>query len=330
MRPRILFVVMSAVAAPGTVEQLALSLAPHTVLLHHDFSQSPDFRVEAQNVAFVPEPVRTGWGTFGFVEGIFHALDHAVRHHDFDYLQLLSPTCLPIKPLSHFEAHVAQPVDAHFGAIDLMDDQDCLMSVGYRAFTPADTFRHRVLRRLTAEYFARRRGRRDESGVWIHSGGGVGWKARLARWTVRAAAHRALGPHPFGPGLRPYYGSVWFGARPHVVRGMVEAFRQPELRTWFSRLRIAEEFLVPTLLMRLAGSRGPLNHYISRFDQAHPHKLRDEDLDELRVSPAFFARKFPDDPQAQVRWKVLGELVGAEDALAETASRGRVTDAESV
>src|SRR3712207_3486837 len=144
MRPRILFVVMSAVAAPGTVDQLARSLAPHTVLLHHDFSQQPDFRLEAENVAFVSDPVPTGWGTFGFVEGIFHALDHALRNFDFDYLQLLSPTCLPIKPMEQFEAHVSQPVDAHFGALDLMADEECLMSVGYRAFTPVDTFRHRV------------------------------------------------------------------------------------------------------------------------------------------------------------------------------------------
>jgi len=312
MKPRILFVVMSAVASPGTVDQLARSLAPHTVLVHHDFSQSPDFRLEAPNVAFVPDPVRTGWATFGFVQGIFRALEHAVRHLDFDYLQLLSPTCLPIKPIARFESHVARAVDAHFGAIDLLGDEECLMSVGYRAFTPDGSFRHRVLRRLTSEYFARRRGRRDEAGVWIHSGGGQGWKAGVARWAVRAAAGQAFGTHPFGPTLRPYYGSVWFGARPHVVRGMVEAFRQPRLHGWFSRLRIAEEFIVPSLLMRLADTRGPLNHYISRFDQAHPNKLGEHDLDDLRDSPAFFARKFPDDPAAPVRLRVLAELVGVD------------------
>jgi hypothetical protein len=316
MKPRILFVVMSAVAAPGTVDQLARSLAPHTVLVHHDFSQQPDFPLQADNVAFVPEPARTGWATFGFVEGIFRAMDHAVRHFDFDYLQLLSPTCLPIKPMAQFEAHVAQPVDAHFGAIDLLADEECLMSVGYRAFTPADSLRHRVLRRLTSEYFEHDRGRRDESGVWIHSGGGLGWKARVARWALGAAARQTLGPHPFGPALRPFYGSVWFGARRHVVRGMLESFRQPHLHQWFSRVRIAEEFLVPSLLMRLAPRRGPLNHYISRFDQAHPNKLTEEDVPELRECPAFFARKFPDDPQAPVRLRVLDELAAAGAACA--------------
>ena len=302
---------MSAVASPATVDQLVRSLAPHTVLLHHDFSQSPDFRLEARNAAFVPEPVRTGWATFGFVEGIFHALDHAVRHHEFDYLQLLSPTCLPIKPIAWFEAHVAQGADAHFGAIDLVHDPDCLMSVGYRAFAPADSLRHRVLRRLAGEYFARQRGRRDECGVWIHSGEGRGWKAGLARWALRAASRKALGWHPFDHELRPYYGSTWFGARRQVVDGLVQAFRQPVLHRWFSRLRIAEEFVIPSLLMRLVSTRGTLNHFISRFDQAHPRKLGYQDLPELRATPAFFARKFPDDASAPVRLRVLDELAGA-------------------
>ena len=319
-RPRILFVVMSAVAPPATVDQLVRSLAPHTVLLHHDFSQSPDFRLEASNAAFVPEPVRTGWATFGFVEGIFHALDHAVRHHEFDYLQLLSPSCLPIKPIERFEAHVAQGMDAHFGAIDLVGDPDCLMSVGYRAFTPVGSLRHRILRRLASEYFARHRGRRDESGVWIHSGGGRGWKAAVARWAVDAAARRTLGWHPFDRGFRPYYGSAWFGARRHVIRGMVRAFRRPVLRRWFSRLRIAEEFIIPSLLMRLTKTRGSLNHFISRFDQAHPRKLGYQDLPELRASHAFFARKFPDDPQAPVRLRVLDELARPGPAAAPRTS----------
>ena len=43
MSPRIVFVVMSAVSKPGTIDQLARALAPHLVLVHHDFSQTPDF-----------------------------------------------------------------------------------------------------------------------------------------------------------------------------------------------------------------------------------------------------------------------------------------------
>lgn len=159
--PRILFLVMSAVTPPETLDQLARSLHPHPVLVHHDFSQSPDFRLRAENTQFVPEPRRTGWGTYGLVQGIFHSMEFADRHLDFDYLQLLSPTCLPIKPLRDFEAHVSGTADAHFGAIDLINDVECLMTIAYRAFTPPRTLRHRVLSRLSREYFRGSDARRD-------------------------------------------------------------------------------------------------------------------------------------------------------------------------
>lgn len=313
MRPRILFVVMSAVAPVATVDQLARSLAPHHVLLHHDFAQTPDFPLQSPNVSFVPEPRRTGWASFGFVEGIFHSLAHAVEQLDFDYLQLLSPTCLPIKPMALFDRHVAEPFDAHFGAIDLLADDECLLNVGYRATTAHDSFGHRVLRRLTGESLRGATQRRHEAGIWLRSGDPPDPRARLARAALRAGTLHALRRTPFGDGLRPYYGSVWFGARPHIVRGMVEAFRDPEVRSHFRGLRISEEFLVPSLLMKLAPRHGPLNHFISRFDEAHPTRLADSDLPDLRASKAYFARKFSDDVADPLRRRVLEELAGMRD-----------------
>jgi hypothetical protein len=78
---RILFVVMSAVHRPQAIDQLASALAPHTVLVHHDFGQTPDFALHAENAAFVPDPKRTGWGVWGFSEGILHSLEHALAGH---------------------------------------------------------------------------------------------------------------------------------------------------------------------------------------------------------------------------------------------------------
>src|SRR5690349_6558018 len=96
--PRIVFVIMSAVDKACVVDQLARALAPHTVLVHHDFSQTTPFVLSAPNARFVPNPRRTGWGVFGFTEGVFHSLRYALDKEPFDYLQTLSPTCLPIKP----------------------------------------------------------------------------------------------------------------------------------------------------------------------------------------------------------------------------------------
>lgn len=307
--PRIAFVVMSAVSRPETVDQLARALAPHPVLVHHDFSQTPQFALSAPNASFVPNPRRTGWAVFGFNEGVFHSLAHALANVEFDYLQTLSPTCLPIKPMAAYEAHAMQ-ADAHFECIDLLADRDALMSVGYRAFTPEGSLRHRALRRLSGAYFGATPGRRDEAGIWLRTGRGPGLVPWLALAAVTTASRPRIGRHVFGTALRPYYGCAWFGARREVVAGMVELFARPELHDWFARLRIAEEFLTPSLLMHLKVRQGPMNHFIQTYDEAHVGQITLADLPRLQASPAFFGRKFPDDPAAPVRQRVLRELAG--------------------
>lgn len=316
MRPRILFVVMSAVHNAAAVDELARALAPHVVLVHHDFSQTPDFELRAPNVLFVPDPVRTAWGRFSFVDAIFHSLRHAMDKLEFDYLQLLSPTCLPIKPIEAFEAHVSGNAEAHFGCIDLLSNQDALMSLGYRAFTPDNSFRYRLTRYLTfSQYYLGTRGRRDEAGIWYKTGFATGKNgrmtlaARLAKAAIFALSHPVIGRHRFNAELRPYVGSVWFGARRHVIGALIAAYARPGIRDFFSKLVIAEEFLFPTLLKNMQLRSGPLNHHISVFDEAHPQWMAEADFETLRLSSAFFARKFPDDPAAALRKRVLEDLV---------------------
>lgn len=310
MKPNIVFLVMSAVSKPETVDQLAKALAPHTVLVHHDFSQTPVFPLSAPNVVFVPEPRRTGWGLFSFVEGIFHSARYALAHLDFDYLQLLSPSCLPIKPIKAFEAHVSGQADAHFDCVDVLRDQDALMSIGYRALTPDRSLRFRIARRLSSVYFGASTGRREEAGIWLHSGRSKNPGASLALGFTRALGRRSIGRHIFDENFRAYYGTTWFGARRHVLAEMAEKFEEPALKDYFSRLCLPEEIVLPTLLMHLRMNKGPMNHCFQRFNQEHPFLFEEKDIERLRASPAFFARKFPNDPTARVRTRVIEEMVG--------------------
>jgi Core-2/I-Branching enzyme len=324
MRPRILFVVMSAVHQAAAVDELARALAPHTVLVHHDFSQTPEFELRAPNVLFVPEPLRTAWGRFSFVEAIFHSLRYAVENLEFDYLQLLSPTCLPIKPIRAFEAHISGSAEAHFGCIDLLANHDALMSLGHRAFAPDSSWRYRLARYLTfSQYYRGTKGQRQEAGIWYKTGFAAGrggrmtLAARLARLVIIALSNPAIGRHRFDADLRPYAGSVWFGARRHVIGALIAAYARPGIRDFFSKVVIAEEFLIPTLLKTQEIRTGPLNHHISVFDEAHPQWMADADFETLRRSPAFFARKFADDTESAVRKRVLGDLVYGHDEAIE-------------
>jgi hypothetical protein len=107
-----------------------------------------------------------------------------------------------------------------------------------------------------------------------------------------------------------------------VIEALVRAYGRAGLREHFARMHIAEEFLLPSLLMHLGVRRGPMNHRVQRFDGAHPGLFQTEHLDALRQSGAWFARKFPVEPQAAVRQQVLRDLVGMAHgpALSESAA----------
>lgn len=331
MRPRIVFLIMSAVHSPSIVDQLARALAPHVVLVHHDFAQTPDFVLMEPNVAFVPNPKRTGWSFFGFVDGIFHSFQYAMEHLEFDYLQVLSPTCLPIKPIEQFEAHLSKNAEAHFSGIDILADRDALMSVGYRVLTPERSIRHRIARWLSRQYFGASTKRREEAGVWIRSGfaadrsGQMTSIARFAFATMRALSSPLIGRHIFDESLRPYFGTTWVGARRSVIGRMIEEFQRPGIREYFSRLQTADEFLFPTLLKRCVVKSEPMNHYIQTFDDARPGWIEMGDFEAIRNSAAFFARKFPDDPCATIRTRVLRELVGVKPGATRTAGDAETT-----
>jgi len=331
MPPRIVFVIMSAVHSAKAVEELARTLAPHDVLIHHAFGQTPDFAIAAPNVSFVPKPKRTGWACWGFSEGIFHSLRHALQHFEFDYLQLLSPTCLPIKRLRDFEIHVADSEsDAHFDAVDVAEDLDALMSVGYRAYTPANSLRHRILRRLTwAGYYGKGKYMvaRPVGGVQLMSrpkadaGIGSSMLSQAALAVMRAWRNPRIGRHIFDRQHHPYFGSVWFGARRPIIARLVDLFESRETQAYFSQLWIADEFLVPTLLTRAAARHGPSHHFVNTFIDANPAWFEEGDFERLRRSPAYFARKFRDDPADPIRRRVLKELVASTAIEPAVASR---------
>jgi len=329
MKPKLVFLVMSAIHPVETVKELCRSLAPHTVLIHHDFAQNPDFALDEPNVVFVTDPKRTGWGVWGFTEGIFRGIEFAVGNLDFDYLQLLSPTCLPIKPVAAFEEHVAaRRTDADFGWLDLYADNDALMSVGYRMFAQEDTLAYRILRRLFLIYFGGSAERRDVAGVQIRahapgttSVGRLPLRARAALKATRAWVRASARRHIFDEDFRPYFGSAWFGAHRPVIEWLLERFRQPDIARQFSRLRIPEELLIATLLKSSGFRGGPLNHCIITFYGANPKWLDEGDWETLRASPAFFARKFPVQTDSSIRRRVLTELVGVNStALVGTGS----------
>ena len=214
MRPKIVFVVMSALNKPATTEQLARALAPHLCWCITISTRSPHFTLEAPNVRFVPNPKRTGWAVFGFTDGIFYSLRYALENLDFDYLQLLSPTCLPIKPLESVRGACVgaggRPLRLHrCTAGPRRPDVGRLSGINAGKVVPASSGQEAC----SNAYFGAEHGRRDEAGIWLRSGAGPG----VLPW-IALATHQGVVPAVDRP---PHLRPIRFArtaARPGSVR----------------------------------------------------------------------------------------------------------------
>ncbi len=313
---RIVFGIMSAVHRAGTIAQLAEALAPHEVVIHHDFTQQPDFEIRSPRVRFVAKPKRTGWACWGFSEGIFHLVDDCLRNSEFDYFQLLSPTCLPIRTMDDFETFArTDPHDAHIDAMSMDDDTDVLTNYGWRSLVPEDSIRYRVMRKAYGWYQNGGTRVEEKAGLSVYrpalSGEGLGGRVRRQGlyWMSRAARAGLLGANPFSPGLTPFVGSTWFGARPKVCQYLVKKGSDPEIVDYFSRIHMADEVLFATLLHNSGFRVGQANHVINTFAGAQPRWIEMQHLPRIMGSGKYFARKFVNDPQAPVRQAVI-ERVG--------------------
>lgn len=306
---------MSAVHKPSTVAQLADALAPHAAIVHHDFSQQPDFVVDRPNVRFVTEPKRTGYGVWGFSEGVLRLIEFCLQNVEFDYFQLLSPTCLPIKPLEAFTGYLERTrVEASVDFVDLYEDLDAYMQYAYRTWAGRDGLRHKLLGRASGWYFGASARRLERVGLAIRTGfdatpsGAMSLRARAALAFTRLATSGPLDRSPFGPQFHPLYGASWFGASREACRYLLEQANRPEMRGYFQRLTDPDEVMFASILGNSRLKLGPLNTFVNTYEETAVRWLRMEDFERLMQVPQFFARKFPDDAESPLRRAVIARV----------------------
>lgn len=313
MGMRIVFGLMASHENPAVIAQLVDAVSPHRVVLHQDAACASSLKLERPNLCAVPNASATGWGNWGFTRAILRTVRHAAEVHEFDYFQLLSPSCLPIRPLADFRAHILRDrVDVHADLMPVEGDDDTFMTFGYRTYLPGSTLRFRLLRRMRGWYFGARPPLVQQHSLSLHrrmprpamTPTALGGYAGLA--LTRLAARGALGTHPFGPTLRPRIGSTWFGAHRHACERMLQMSEEEPWFSGFKRLHLVDETLLATLIAQTGLRIGTSNHAISAFDdEGHPRVLRLADMPELDAGGHFFARKFALQPEDAARQMAL-------------------------
>jgi hypothetical protein len=308
------FGILSATEPAGSVAQLVHSLGDDDpIIVHHDYSKQPNFVLPHRRAYLIPDFVETGWGSPGLPRAIFHLIRTALERSRFDYFQLLSASCLPLRPVAELKNHLAlhtSPVQADL--LNLDADERVLMSHGHRVFCRAEKLASRLLNRSRRWYLGDEPITFQQANLGIHDRPDP--QAQLTAWQwlgkqVHLAARVGLlDSHPFHGDIVPFVGSLWFCLRRDVCEYLVGQEQSNPFVPYLMGLKVCDEILFPTLLGNSGFGIAPSNHLVNDFIGSHPRTFDERDLPTLAGSNKFFARKFSTDRTDLPRRRVLTRL----------------------
>lgn len=311
---KVVFGILSANNPADIVQQTIDALGGDCdVIVHHDFGQRPDFVLTGENVWILEDPVRTAWGDWSLVEATLRLMRHALMNYQFDYFQLLSDSCLPIRTVFEFkEMLMLQRPDAMIDLIGVRDDKDVFLSHAYRCYTPSNTFFHRVFQR---------------SRVWALGPGphklkkiaGIGVQlaqpaaspaARFKQFVGQSVTASLRACDLVASRPRTYVGSQWFCVSRSVCGYIVERARDERLVGYFSKLGCPDEIFFASVVGNSQFRRIEEANHATLWNRrgTGPEDLVEGDLPAILRSGKFFARKFPKQSDHAVRTAVLKRI----------------------
>lgn len=317
---RICYGILSSSTNGEIVAQLVNSLGSNSpVFVHHDFSQQPDFSLNCgANVSVIKDYVRTEWGGWSQAAAIACLLEHALANSSFDYFQLLSETCLPIRPLGEFDDYLqeCQP-DACMGLVKLNGRSDDIGTLNYawRYYVP-----HRLMKRVIARLT---QSQLDKAGITdprardLYQGLSVIKPSSGNRNNVFSAKKIVLNIifgmtgflRPFNASFHCYVGSTWFCLSRKTAEYLVSEIRsKPDLVNYYKSTRSPDESIFHTIVGNSGFKKiAPINHFISWQErQTGPDDLTEKHSDAIVSSGKFFARKFKKLADDNLRRKITG------------------------
>jgi hypothetical protein len=322
---KIVFGILSANNPADIVQQCIDALGSKCiVIVHHDFSQQPDFVLTGTNVHVLEDPIHTKWGNWTLAEAVLRLLRHALTNHQFDYFQLLSDSCLPIRPEHEFvQTLLSQRPDVMMDLIDIRANKDVFLTHAYRCYTQTNTLLNRAFRR---------------SRVWglgqgphtIKKVAGLGIPLARSPLSPAAKIKQAIGQFTTAflrlhdlitSQPRTYVGSTWFCASWQVCNHIVEQASNEKLIAHFSKLNGPDEIFFPTIVGNSKFTNIISANHLTLWQQrgTGPEEIQESDLHFMMNSGKFFARKFPKLRNHPVRITTLARSLNHEESQSKNA-----------
>ena len=320
---KICFGILSSSTNGEIISQLITTLPKESpIFIHHDFSQRPDFCCcSSENVSVLDDYVQTQWGGWSQANAIVRLLEWSLENSTYDYFQLLSETCLPIKKISEFESYLtsAKP-DACIGLIEIKNKTDDLGTLNYawRYFGKSKIVK-RIVATLSQNLLAKS-GVHSVSARILYQGLSIiklgTSDNKLSTWFSKMLLNGVLKfikyLHPFRPDFQCYVGSTWFCLSRATAQYVVnEIGNNPSLVKHYETTRSPDESIFHTIIGNAKGLKIlNINHYISwKLRESGPDDLRIEHLGEIGASKGFFARKFSKSNSDALRLEVLKTVI---------------------
>lgn len=302
---RVCYGILSSNTDGKIVAQLVDSLGKNSpIIVHHDFSQESSFFLSSDaNVTVIDDYISTEWGRWSQAEAILSLLEYAVGNESFDYFQLLSETCLPIRPIEEFESflEVTQP-DACIGLIRIFGKSNDLGTLNYAwRYLVGDGAARRAMELLT-RCCMEKSGKTDVRARLLVEGLSVVRSAEKQDVPELPLMHMLLDSllaltskgHPFNDRFSCFVGSTWFCLSRKVAEYILNELNlRRDLIAHYKNTLCPDESIIHTLV---GNSRfkniASINHYLSWKIRANgPDELSMVHLPEIRASKKFFARK---------------------------------------
>lgn len=242
------------------------------IYLHYDKSQPAKqtnelktFIDSVDNVFFVEDRVKCGWGEYSLVEGTLNAMKVALNDEEFnpDYVYLISAACLPIKPFRNLQNFLSENYN--------------------KEFIQANDVRY--IRWVANGW--------DKERLWYYFP--FNWNTQ--RWLFqkscdiqqRLKIHRKL---PIDMDI--YFGSQWFCLTKETCKQIVEIMSDKKIERFFRYVWIPDEYLIQSLTVKVAGLDNVPNRNLTYFQFntfGRPLTMHNDHIDHLKKQPHFFARK---------------------------------------
>lgn len=317
-KSHIVFGVLSCRASGAAIGQFADAVFPHTVLVHHDFYQCRYLKLSRKNVTVIQMPQRTAWGDWSLVQATLMLIEHALSMEQCDYFQLVSESCLPVRPMKELEEYLARAKpDVMIDMQPLREDSpEAIMNYAWR-YLPRTPFLARVARRSGKWWIGRSSDSREAYGgnLKIPSSIRGTWldrtKRAIGKKIVTSFLRPGVGAFPLGGIQQCWVGSQWFAlSRSAAQRVLAVKDKSPELEAHFNRCHIPDESYIHTLVADCAFDNvQPSNHLTFwKAGKFGPDDITESDLSKVTESGKFFARKFSLEADCPIRRDVLSRL----------------------